>query len=658
MNRWNIQCIFFFGVNGQRRDVPLEPDAVNIITGASGTGKSALIKAIDYCLGSSKCELPAHVRRRSTAVGVKWVTDTNELVVGRIIPPVGQGTSTHMYATAGRNLNIPDHIEEFDGKATVDSAKAYIERVFGIGDLAGEMDSAGNTRERATVRHITPYLFVTKEVIYSESVLLHDLEKPETARDIVATMPYFLRVVDEASIIDERKLRRLQRVLEKDEALQRSRISADSVLNQRARSLLAEAYRIGMTSETSDDASEADLLEKLRDVSEGKLPAGTYPNDGELTSLHAGRREVLSRLDVAQRERKAAQAAIREASGFQTAVTRQHEKLELFEHLKLKEVADTCPVCASPSEQGRATAKLLQSTLSKVRAESAAVEKVRPKLIDYDRSLDELIATLNGELRSIDNRIRSWFRQSDETKRLDSLAQNQAHLMGRISYLLETSSDDRSEPARDLSVLRDEIAEIESRIDREARSIKLQRAERKISDWASDAFSQLPTVAPCVGSGLHFSSRQPEIRIIEAHTGAILRMPEVGSDQNYLAIHIALSFALQRYFGFVNAPVPGLLVLDQISRPYFPSKGEDRDEEVVDGREQSEDEDLKAMRQHINFLFEETTCQPGLQVLLIEHAYFADDPRYVAATRQRWTRASGDALIPLDWPVRADIPSV
>jgi hypothetical protein len=61
-----------------------------------------------------------------------------------------------------------------------------------------------------------------------------------------------------------------------------------------------------------------------------------------------------------------------------------------------------------------------------------------------------------------------------------------------------------------------------------------------------------------------------------------------------------------------------------------------------------------AMRKHIQFLFDETTRRPGLQVVLIEHAYFADDPRYVAATRHRWTRKSGDALIPLGWPSRPD----
>lgn len=93
MTRWNIASIFFLGTSGQRREVTLEPGTMNIITGASGTGKSTLIKAIDYCLGSSKCELPVHVRRRSLAVGLKWVAGQQEMIVGRLIPPDGQATS-------------------------------------------------------------------------------------------------------------------------------------------------------------------------------------------------------------------------------------------------------------------------------------------------------------------------------------------------------------------------------------------------------------------------------------------------------------------------------------------------------------------------------------------------------------------------------------
>ncbi|MDC0713006.1 DUF3732 domain-containing protein [Stigmatella sp. ncwal1] len=652
MTRWNISRIFFLGVSGQRRDIKLLPDTVNIITGASGTGKSTLIKAIDYCLGSSKCELPAHVRRRCVAVGVKWTAGDSEIIVGRIVPPVGQASSTRMFASSGRDLPLPDTLAEFEGATTVDAAKAFIERAFGIGDLPGEPNASGTTRGRATIRHVTPYMFVTKEVIYSETVLLHGLEKVDKARDIVESMPYFMRVTDEATALDERQLRQLQYVLDREESKARTRAAADSALKQRAISLLAEAHRIGLVPEPPGDDAEDKLLAKLKTVASTELEANTYPSEGELGVLHARRRDILASLANVRRRSQATRTAIREASGFEGAVTGQREKLMLAEHLQLHEVAAACPVCEAPSERGKEMAKALQATLSKVRAESAAVERVKPKLLEHDRALDQEIGTLNVELRRVDDQIQTSLRQSEETKRLTNLAQLRAHLLGRISFFFETSVDEPHQAARDLSVLRAEIADLEGRVDREAKEVKLRRAETKISQFASEAFSMLPTVAPCVGSELDFSARQPEVTVIEAESGAVLRMPDVGSDQNYLAIHIALSFAFQRYFEMVKSPVPGLLVLDQISRPYFPTSGEDEDEAEIEGRE--EDQDVQAMRKHIDFLFSETECRTDLQVLLIEHAYFADDPRYVEATRERWTRASGRALIPLDWPVRGD----
>lgn len=650
MKRWNISDIFFLGVNGQRRVVTLTPGEVNIITGASGTGKSTLIKAIDYCLGSGACELPAHVRRRSVAVGVKWVIDDAEMLVGRIIPPVGQQASTRMFVSSGKSLPLPESLDEFEGGTTVGAAKAFIERAFGIGDVAIGSPFEIGARGRATVRHVTPYLFVTKEVIYSESVLLHGLEKVDKARDIIAAMPYFLRVTDEASVLAERKLRQLQQVLEREERRELSRATTESMFRQRATSLLAEASRCGLAQEPPAVASENALLEYLRAVSDAKIEVNKYPGEGELNALQERRKEVLTQLESQRRKSRAARAAIREASGFQGAVSRQYEKLGIAEHLK--SVSSVCPLCEAPSERGKVTAKALQATLEIVRSESAAVARVKPRLVEHDKELDDQLSAMNVELRGIDDKIRTWLRQNDETRKLADLSQFKAHLLGRISFFLEASEDEPRHSSRDLNVLRAEIKELEDRLDREGKRAKLQWVEGKISQYSSEAFSNLPTVDPCIGSELGFSSQAPDVFVIEANSSAVLRMPDVGSDQNYLAIHIALSFSLQRYFESVNAPVPGLLVLDQISRPYFPTKGEDVDEaEIAGGKE---DEDIQAMRKHINFLFNETSSRKGLQVLLIEHAYFADDPRYVAATRERWTRTSGKALIPLDWPTRAD----
>ncbi|KRB07974.1 DUF3732 domain-containing protein [Lysobacter sp. Root690] len=650
MKRWNISDIFFLGVSGQRRVVTLLPGQVNIITGASGTGKSTLIKAIDYCLGSSDCELPALVRRRCIAVGVKWVIDGGEFIVGRIIPPVGQDTSTRMFVSSGTSLDLPTSTDDFDGATTLEAAKAFLERAFGVVDVKDVAAGDITVRGRATVRHLTPYLFVTKEVIYSESVLLHGLEQVDKARDIVSAMPYFLGVTDQATVLAERKLRQLQRVLDREEAKEKSRLTAESSLRQRAIGLLTDAERLGIAQSSSADASDSQLISLLREVTGTQLEVNTYPSEDELAALHLARRDILSRLEATKRKARATKSAMHEVSSFRGAVNRQYQKLALVEHMD--NIRHLCPVCENPSEWGLETRKALQASLAKVRDENSAVERAAPRLAEHNHDLDQDILSLNAQLREVDLRIEAWLRQSDETRKLADLSQVKAHLLGKIAFFIESITQDTHRTQRDLSVLRDEINDLEGHVDRAAKRVRLQRAERRISQFASEAFAQLPTVTPCVGAELEFSSREPAVVVIEAGNGAVLTMPAVGSDQNYLAIHVALSFALQRYFEIANAPVPGLLIFDQISRPYFPSSGENEDEAEIAGP--IEDEDVSALKRHIDFLFFETARRDGLQVLLIEHAYFADDPRYVLATRERWTKASGQALIPLQWPVRSD----
>lgn len=350
----------------------------------------------------------------------------------------------------------------------------------------------------------------------------------------------------------------------------------------------------------------------------------------------------------------AAQTVINEVSGFEGTVRRQREKLQLASYLKLDHVGQVCPVCDQPSDAGANAVEAIRATLLKVSSESAAVDRVRPRLIDYDNTLQDKRAEINTQLRSVDDNIRTLLRQSEDARMFASLAHLRAHLLGRVSFFIETMSDEGRSEGKDLNVLRSQIRDLEGLVDRDARLVRLRRAERKISQYATEGFSNLPTIEPCVGSELDFSSSLPDVAVIEAGTSIVLHMSDIGSDQNYLAIHIALSFALQHFLGEEGSPVPGVLVFDQISRPYFPAKGEEqRDERTIQtAGDEAEDEDIRAMRRHVDFLFAETARQPDLQVILIEHAYFADDPRYVAATRERWTRASGRGLVPSDWPIR------
>jgi hypothetical protein len=59
-------------VSKKARVVSFAETGINLITGSSRSGKSAIIKIVDYCLGSGRCSIPklGPIRRSSAWYGV------------------------------------------------------------------------------------------------------------------------------------------------------------------------------------------------------------------------------------------------------------------------------------------------------------------------------------------------------------------------------------------------------------------------------------------------------------------------------------------------------------------------------------------------------------------------------------------------------------
>ncbi|MDW6021867.1 DUF3732 domain-containing protein [Mesorhizobium sp. BAC0120] len=644
MNRWNVREIAFYGTGGRRRTLEFDVDKVNVITGASGTGKSAIIDAIDYCLGSKDCKLPFFVRNHAEAVAVHWTQGDRDLIVGRKIPKAGSGTN-QMYVRTGRNLKLPDASEGLEGPTNRDTARALIEKSFGIQDTDDPAVAAKAEKGRATIRDIPPYLFLSGDVIISRETLLHDLNRPEKARDIRATIPYFLGAVDQASVLAARTLRQLEAALAKIEREARAQERSQSLLTQRSMALLTQAKGVGLVAELpSPDASDEFLLDQLARVADSGV-ASTDTRDSEARAvLEEERRGLVSELQTLRGKRQMLRQTIREATGYETAVSMQSHKLRLIEHLKLDD--GRCPVCDAQNSAGQAMAEQIRNSLSIVANEVLAVDGMRPRLDDHSEHIENLIVSKYSRLREVEAQLSGLVRVEEEAVETGSLLQERARVVGRIDQFLETTAKDFQTASPGTASLVSRIEDLRDQVDPEARRERLRDAENMVSAFATEMLVDLPTEVPATGSRVVFSST-PNLSLVEPSRRAVLAMAEIGSDQNYLAIHLALAFSLQKLFESIKAPVPGLLVIDQISRPYYPKGG---DEKRL--QEMERDDDQAAMQQIVRFLFDETARQAGLQVILIEHAYIEEDPEYVAAVKGRWTKASGVKLIPSDWPLR------
>lgn len=215
MSRWNIQEIAYYSHDGRIRKLNFEIGQVNIITGASGTGKSAVIQTIDYCFGSTACEIPAFITDRVSAVAIKLVNGPAQAVVGRRIRNGASKTSHQMFFDFGGICELPERGDLLRGEGTRESTRASMERLFGISD-ADLQTNPGSDEEsaRISLRQATAFMYVTKNVIDSERILFHGLDVAKSASHIIASLPYFLGAIDARTLQARFKMRGLKRGIE------------------------------------------------------------------------------------------------------------------------------------------------------------------------------------------------------------------------------------------------------------------------------------------------------------------------------------------------------------------------------------------------------------------------------------------------------------
>jgi hypothetical protein len=90
--------------------VNLKAGAVNVITGASKTGKSALIDIVDYCFGSGECRVPEGAIRRSVSwFGLRLQLIKGQAFIARRCPAGRAASSEDCFVEVGDAVEIPGY---------------------------------------------------------------------------------------------------------------------------------------------------------------------------------------------------------------------------------------------------------------------------------------------------------------------------------------------------------------------------------------------------------------------------------------------------------------------------------------------------------------------------------------------------------------------
>lgn len=645
--RWQIETIMYFSRHGKRRDLSFDLNKVNIISGDSGTGKSAVLQTIDYCLGSSECHIPEFIRRMVVGVAVMWKRGSSQALVARTLPKSGQRKSDRMKLLLGSEIDIPEEWDQLAGNSGLPSIMRHYQEMLGIGDAYQE--GLLEERKRVTPRGVVPFIFLSKSVIDSETVLLHGFDDPRRRGNHERALPYFLGAVDEQSVIAAAEIVRLRRTIASEKRRLENAESQRNEAEEQAIRLLSEAVQVGLIESLPEDPSIELLTRLLVQAANWTPGAIEAPKDGPLDTIMASRERILSEIKSLEARRRQAKVSRQDAKGFSAGLSTQSSKLAVIELFKQEASSSQCPVCANPLGHENVSVKGIKEAYHRVASMEKGARRQEPQLDEYVRQLTSEIESRRAEFRDLTARQVALVSELQETQGKFDTHQRASRVAGRISYHLQSVSTEPRlvESTVRLEELEDKLARLEDKYGKEAQDEAYRLLDHRLSKEISRVFSRLPRVRPCDTAELFFSSKRVRLMVVLDDESSI-DFTSAGSDENYLAIHVALLLGMQRLIARRKKPVPAILIVDQVSRPYFPPKSHPDEVELS-----QDDEETRSLRMHFDVLFDEVEkCPGGLQAIVLEHAYFGDDPRYVQAVRYRFSK-TGEKLIPDDWPIQA-----
>ncbi|MFI5825385.1 DUF3732 domain-containing protein [Streptomyces rishiriensis] len=170
-------------------------------------------------------------------------------------------------------------------------------------------------------------------------------------------------------------------------------------------------------------------------------------------------------------------------------------------------------------------------------------------------------------------------------------------------------------------------------------------------DRLDHALNYISTDMTAYAQGLNLEHSARSIRldvrkltVLADSDDGIVPLLRIGSGENWVGYHLVAHLALHRYFTLHQRPVPRMLLLDQVTQPFYPSEvaKDSGNPDLI-----RSDADRNTVRGMFELMYRFTNdLAPHFQLIVSDHANLPDQ-WYQDCVRYNWR--NGEALIPQDW---------
>jgi hypothetical protein len=614
-----LKLILWSKAGHAARIVEFEPGMVNVISGASKTGKSAVIPIIDYCLASGKCSIPVGtIRDACSWFGVVIETLEGQKLLARREPGDARQTGD-MFLLEGNTVEVPEKAPAKN--ITADAVKRMLDKLAGLSQLGLNPEAEV---ARVSFRDLMAFTFQPQYIVANPMVLYFNADTTEHREKLKAIFPYVLGALTPEMLAARWEIDRLSRDLRRKEAALQAAKTAVRAWQTETQAWIRNAIEFGLlpveTEVPTEWSAVIDLLRRAANANTRAAFATLGSIEPTMQQLHALRKaesDAAANLADQRQRLNEIQRLLGTSETFGSAIRIQRDRLDIVSWMRARADDASDPLVAL-GDGGRDKLDALTEALAGIDVQL----RTQPSLSD---AFDKERLRLRGEVEAATARLTAirqeiiLLEQRSEQVRTATYRQDRIErFIGRLEQAL--ISFDRSEEG---SALVDEVAQLKARID-ELRGVysegqvgrKTANALRQIENYAATIIPTLDAEWPDAPIQLVISDLTTKV----IHTEREDYLWEIGSGANWLAYHVAVTLALQRFFtGEVNHPVPGLVVYDQPSQVYFPRGFDVVDPVSLLGR--SRDEDIAAVRKVFEAMGREIVRAKGqLQAIVLDHA--------------------------------------
>lgn len=600
MNFYIKQIKLWFN-NSSTRELDFLPNKINVITGDSTTGKSSIIRIIDYCFLASSTDIsPKFIGENVKWYGVNFIINSKEFTIARGSISSSETSNQYYFSDIGIMPEIPS------ANMTEGELKKILSKEFGIDtetNFAGSSSVKANTK--ISFRYFLWLFCIQRQETLPSGHYLFDKHEESRYKDALSVMKLLDWVIGAQTpknILLNSEIKKIEVDLAKLEKRQSIEIANKLKFKEILGGLYTKTKELNLISHNIYDDTE--LVNKLKSLIHNGIE-DIDPTPSEVTKLKNEKTEILLK--------------IRNLTGYE----KQNKKYQGYLKSDIDSLAPIRYIKDNFSDL--LTTKTVVNLIDNLDNEFSSLQLLTKKMTVKDSLTLDVSAEIK-KLKLVLAEINSKIQEHPESQILKASEKEKYIHLGYVKSKLEDYEDDsKTEDYKNRKKeLEDKITEKSEQLDEDP---ELKRVVLNFLGESIDESLKELQIENYSDYKAFYNESGNKLDLINSKTNEVIKWQQLGSASIYLYLHLAFFGGTHNYINREkeNIYVPTFLVLDQVSTPYYDQTRKDKNigksvnVDIKDLSETDREKLNKALRYMDNFIngFKEKNKQ--FQIILLEH---------------------------------------